>query len=184
MEITWLCYALNAITMPTLFGRIIEIVNLVRSGMFSNVQESSANGTMISSQNVSTMTLLKIKRESVTIDGIFGTIEVDGNLVCKSGENLNRAIPEGLYDAQIDESPRLGYNCPHIRVPLRDEAAGGDAGIRIHIANEPCQLEGCIETGTQLDGDAVDNSRLAFEKLISFLPPPGVPFKVLVYSIH
>ncbi len=109
---------------------------------------------------------------------------IDGEYVCETVENLSRAISEGLYDAVIDLSPRLGYMCPHVFVSDRDLAAGGDAGIRIHIANEPRQLEGCIATGTKQDGDAVDNSRQAFQAMIAKLPAPGVQFKVLVYSIH
>lgn len=79
-------------------------------------------------------------------------------------------ILPGIYKAKKDSSPHLGYICPHLRVPYRDVQAGGDAGIRIHVGNTPCQVDGCIETGTQEDGDAVDYSKTAFDKVMSVTP--------------
>jgi hypothetical protein len=90
------------------------------------------------------------------------------------------AISRGVYSAQLDKSPHLGYVCPHLKVPERDTAAGGDAGIRIHIANEPRQVEGCIALGTSIDGDALDNSKSAFDKLMAILPQE---FTVTVSSL-
>ena len=95
-------------------------------------------------------------------------------------ERMAVAIPEGTYSAQLDKSPHLGYVCPHLKVPVRDAAAGGDAGIRIHIANTPIQVEGCIATGTCIDGDALDSSRAAFDKMMAVLPQE---FSVTVESI-
>lgn len=115
---------------------------------------------------------------------MFGQMTLDGVTVCETVENTGKEIAEGLYDAVVDISPRLGYLCPHIKVPLRDNAAGGDAGIRIHILNEPKRSEGCIGTGTNKDGDAEDNSKTAFDHMMALLPAPGVKFKVLVYSGH
>jgi hypothetical protein len=58
---------------------------------------------------------------------------------------------------------------PHIIVPSRDSLAGGDAGIRIHWANFPAQLEGCIAVGTMVDGDSIDESLIPFNQLYSIL---------------
>lgn len=129
----------------------------------------------------STTTILKIERKTLTTDGVFGVMTVNGIQVCESCENLGEEIPEGLYDAKLDKSPRLGYVCPHIAVSMRDMAAGGDAGIRIHIFNEPQQSKGCIGVGLRVSGDSVEESKNAFEKLMKLLPPT---FKVLVYSVH
>lgn len=120
----------------------------------------------------------------MSIDGIFGRITADGWEGCDSLENLSKSIPEGTYDAVVDLSPRLGYLCPHLRVPLRDIETGGDAGIRIHIANRPDQLEGCIATGTTRNGDSEDSSRDAFDKMMAVLPMAGIPFKVTISSQH
>lgn len=94
--------------------------------------------------------------------------------------NLKDRILDGIYSAIIDLSPRLNYRTPHIRVPLRDEAAGGDAGLRIHKANLPSQSLGCIFPGKNLDGDAVDDSKDAFDTLMSFLPQDGSEFTVTI----
>jgi hypothetical protein len=58
---------------------------------------------------------------------------------------------------------------PHLIVPSRDAAAGGDAGIRIHWANFPAQLDGCIAVGTDVDGDSIDESLIPFNHLYSIL---------------
>lgn len=129
------------------------------------------------------MQLVKIQWDMPTADGFFGQIFVDGIYVCEAVTNLNKMVAEGLYDAAIDMSPRLGYECPHIAVPDRDLAAGGDAGIRIHIFNEPCQSEGCIGPGTSRDGDAVDSSKPAFAKLMAEITDRA-GFKVLICMPH
>ena len=125
--------------------------------------------------------ILRIERKTLSKDGVFGKLYNNGIYVCETVENLGKEIPEGLYTAVLDVSPRLGYLCPHIRVPIRDTTAGGDAGIRIHKANQPCQLEGCIATGDSVDGDAVDDSKDAFDRMMSNLPQK---FQVLIYAIH
>ncbi len=94
--------------------------------------------------------------------------------------NLVDRIEDGTYTAIVDLSPRLQYRCPHIRVPLRDQQAGGDAGLRIHKANTPIQSLGCIFPGETIDGDAVDDSKDAFDSLMSFLPQDGTEFTVTI----
>jgi hypothetical protein len=166
-----------------IFSLLKSLLKLRSTGL-SNAAPIANSVSMSSS--TPTISLLKIQRNPnlQTQDGTFGQMTVDGVSVCETVENLGKEIAEGLYDAVIDVSPRLGYLCPHITVPLRDQAAGGDAGIRIHKLNEPCQSEGCIGPGMKKDGDAEDNSKEAFDKMMSLLPPPGVKFKVLVYSAH
>jgi hypothetical protein len=165
--------------MFTLFKTILKLINGGSSNVapVANIQDgptTPSNG----------QTILKIERKSMTTDGVFGEISINGEFICVCAENLSLRVSEGLYDAVVDYSPRLGYECPHIRVPDRDLAAGGDAGIRIHIANKPSELEGCIAPGLTLDNDAVDSSRVAFEKIIALLPPAGTPFKILIYTLH
>lgn len=156
-----------------------SVLKLVQSGSSKDAPAVSMPvGKEIPSD---TTTMLKIERKTLTTDGVFGHLTINGSLVCETVENLGEEIPEGLYDAKLDKSPRLGYVCPHIAVSMRDMAAGGDAGIRIHIFNEPQQSKGCIGVGLRVDGDAVDESKAAFDKLMALLPPT---FKVLVYSLH
>src|SRR5579863_6246388 len=99
-----------------------------------------------------------------TEDGLFGQLAVVDDLGTTQHSfpcvtNLKLRILDGNYTARVDMSPRLQYLCPHIKVPLRDAEAGGDAGLRIHKANEPSQSLGCIFPGENVDGDAVDDSK-------------------------
>jgi hypothetical protein len=120
---------------------------------------------------------------STTTDGLFGILTVVDEIdVTKCSfpcvTNLKLRILDGTYTAKVDMSPRLQYLCPHIAVPLRDTEAEGDAGLRIHKANEPTQSLGCIFPGEQVDGDAVDDSKDAFNIMMSFLPQDGSTFTV------
>lgn len=79
------------------------------------------------------------------------------------------AIPTGSYSAHLEDSPHFGFPTPHIDVP-------GRTYIELHPANYPSQLEGCIALGSTIDGDALDNSRAAFDRLMSYLPTDGSSF--------
>ena len=111
-----------------------------------------------------------VQRQRKTVDGILGLMTLDDNpFGCFTIENLAHEIPAGFYDVKIDHSPHIGIDCPHIKVPSRDEAAGGDAGIRIHPANYPTQLLGCIAVGDRQENDSVDDSQATFAKLMFIL---------------
>lgn len=129
---------------------------------------------------------LKVSWTSETSDGLFGKLmvvdgdEVKYTFVCDTNKALR--ILDGEYSAKVDMSPRLKYLCPHLKVPDRDEAAGGDAGLRIHKANEPKQSLGCIFPGESVDGDAVDDSKDAFNEMMKHLPQDGTEFSVVIES--
>lgn len=99
----------------------------------------------------------------------FGEITY-GEFKCFSLENSEYLIETGTYTAQLDMSPHLGYKTPHLRVPKRDRVAGGDAGLRVHVANVPSQLQGCIAVGQELETSSVLHSRLVFEAFMRLLP--------------
>jgi hypothetical protein len=130
---------------------------------------------------------IQIKWGSQTKDGLFGRLlVVDGEtvkLMCVCDTNLKLRIDDGVYTARVDMSPRLQYKCPHIKVPSRDKAAGGDAGLRIHKANEPSQSLGCVFPGEQIDGDAVDDSKDAFNSVMALLPQDGTEFTVSIETM-
>jgi hypothetical protein len=117
--------------------------------------------------------LITVNRKRKTADGIFGVMLLDFNpFTCFTVENLSKSIPAGIYDLGIDYSPHFNRLMPHIRVPDRDKAAnGGDAGIRIHWANYPSQLEGCIAVGDKEEPDAVDDSIATFNQLFKLIGP-------------
>lgn len=114
--------------------------------------------------------MLYVQRRTKSADGIFGTMAVNINpFTCVTLENLNLSIPMGIYDVNFTFSPHFNRVMPHIIVPSRDVLAGGDAGIRIHWANFPAQLEGCIAVGTNVDGDSIDESLIPFNQLYSII---------------
>lgn len=111
-----------------------------------------------------------VQRKSKSIDGIFGVMTLDWNaFTCVTLENLDKCIPKGTYEVDFNYSPHFNRIMPHILVPSRDSASGGDAGIRIHWANFPAQLEGCIAVGTAVDGDSIDQSLIPFNQLYAIL---------------
>lgn len=119
--------------------------------------------------NKKQMTII-VQRKSKSADGIFGTLSLDWNpFTCVTLENLAKSIEPGIYDLNFTYSPHFNRTMPHIFVPDRDHLAGGDAGIRIHWANFPAQLEGCIAVGTAIDGDSIDESLIPFNQLYSIL---------------
>lgn len=121
---------------------------------------------------------LKIQRKSTTISSTFGELTY-GEFKCFTLENSKTLIDAGSYSARLDKSPHLGYQTPHLQVPKRDLLAGGDAGLRIHVANFPSQLEGCVAVGLSLGLDSVEHSHAAFDSLIKLLP---TSFAVTIYD--
>jgi hypothetical protein len=112
--------------------------------------------------------LIKVTRLDTYDYGVLGHLDLEG-FDCVTLERDDTLIPPGTYEVTLDKSPRLGYVCPHIRVPSRDQAAGGDAGLRIHIANWEHQLSGCIAVGEARDGQGISHSRVTFTQLMGHL---------------
>jgi hypothetical protein len=113
---------------------------------------------------------ITVRRNLKTNDGYFGKLSLDVNpFTCCTVENLLKAIPAGIYKVNFTYSARFQRVMPHIIVPVRDAAAGGDAGIRFHSANYPSQLEGCIAVGNKQVGDAVEDSKETFVKLFGII---------------
>ena len=114
--------------------------------------------------------ILTVQRTNKSADGIFGNLSIDtSTFKCVTLENLDKEIPTGVYDVNFTFSPHFNRVMPHIIVPVRDALASGDAGIRIHWANFPTQLEGCIAVGTAVDGDSIDESLIPFNQLYAII---------------
>lgn len=125
--------------------------------------------------------IIYVKRRTKSADGIFGTLSIDQNpFTCVTLENLAKSIPAGTYDLNFTYSPHFNRIMPHIIVPSRDQAAGGDAGIRIHWANFPAQLDGCIAVGTMVYGDSIDQSLIPFNQLYAIMnQQAGIKIQVM-----
>lgn len=115
-----------------------------------------------------------IERLIFTDKSTIGEIRFDGDLFCHSLELSCRkenahgklAIPSGHYEVMLGERPesplelKFGYPLPLITgVPGRE-------GIRIHVANWPDQLEGCVAPCMRYDVDAGYDSKRAFDVVL------------------
>ncbi len=109
------------------------------------------------------MSLLRVLRRPESNGAFFGRVCLDGEFICYSLERAAVAIPVGSYQAILDYSPKFQRLTPHLDVP-------GRTYIEIHPANWASQLEGCIAVGESIDGDALDDSKAAFETLMKRLP--------------
>jgi hypothetical protein len=141
--------------------------NTQNNGIASpNVPASVADSTS-TSKNVASpaQELLKVIRnpQMTTADALFGDMVFDSQHIGATMERTAVAIPEGTYSAQKELSPHFGFETPHLTVP-------GRTYIEIHPANYPSQLEGCIAIGSTIDGDSLDNSDVAFQKMMALLP--------------
>jgi hypothetical protein len=73
-------------------------------------------------------------------------------------------IPAGKYRLVLTRSPHLGEITPELLdVPGRSD-------IRIHVGNWPSDLLGCTAIGEAEEMDFVENSRVAFGRMMSVLP--------------
>lgn len=107
--------------------------------------------------------IIRVQRKKQTADGIFGIMTIDGNSFgCFTVENLKDSIPAGNYPVEFTYSPEFNQTMPLIDVPNR-------TAIRIHYANYPHQLLGCIAVGDKEEPDAVDDSRVTFNQLFKII---------------
>jgi len=90
-------------------------------------------------------------------------MDYNGERICYTMERAALAIPEGTYPARKRDSAHFHMRVVGIDVPNRTD-------IEIHPANTPVQVKGCIATGSEVDNDALDNSRSAFDKMMGIVP--------------
>jgi|SRR5581483_3108500 len=110
---------------------------------------------------------LDLTRDAGTATCTFGTLTVDGAFECYTMELpwLDNAhdiscIPPGTYGVVVTYSPHMQRYTPElVGVPDR-------ADIRIHSANYPSEILGCIAVGYIKGDNEILNSRLAFDDLL------------------
>jgi hypothetical protein len=104
---------------------------------------------------------------------LHGDLYLDGKHQCVTLENASRAIPAGRYQVVLTESarskagglwsPREDHKLP-LLCDVKDRS-----GIRLHAANFPEQLEGCIAPGSTRDGAMIAGSRVALIKVMALI---------------
>lgn len=116
---------------------------------------------------------LTVQRHTPVDDGVPGTLEVDGVFQCFTLERLSKIILPGGYSVALTVSQRaleghLWSPDPDCRLPLIQSVVGR-SGIRIHAANQPDELLGCLAVGKVQAGENIRQSRAAFIALWSLL---------------
>ena len=142
---------------------------------------------------------LRLERETFDSVSTIGRLYVNGvfsswtlELPYDDGKNVpeTNCIPYGTYPVIVDFSPHFGRRMPHVMNVM------GRSEIRIHPANCPAQIKGCIAVGTYAPShpDWVSSSMAAFTplfslidyaisvskeqvqlRIVSYSPPPGPP---------
>lgn len=118
---------------------------------------------------------LVLRRKPSTAGATIGELFIDGSFGCFTCEDVVRelegqpvsawkvagetAIPAGRYRVTVTPSARFKRDLPLVNM------VPGFAGIRIHPGNTAEDTEGCILPGLGHTGEAVTESRKAFERL-------------------
>ena len=98
-----------------------------------------------------------------TKDALFGEMRYNDEFIGVTMERTAVCIPEGTYRGYKRDSAHFSMRVVGIDVPNRTD-------IECHPANTPNQLLGCIAVGTTIDGDALDDSKAAFDKMMLAVP--------------
>ena len=106
---------------------------------------------------------ITVVRVDANDKGLFGHLTTDNGFDCVTLERHDIAIPCGTYKVTMYYSPSHGCMVPLVNdVPKRSM-------IEIHWGNYEKDSKGCILVGSKRDGFAIDNSRMAFDGLMTHL---------------
>jgi len=92
--------------------------------------------------------------------------------------NESEAILPGRYPLILSWSP--GFK----QIMLEVLNVPGRSGIRIHVANKPSQLLGCLAPGLSAGNDSVINSMLALQALANKLLPQFLSGRQVFLNIN
>lgn len=107
---------------------------------------------------------------------VLGELYYNGMLLCNTLENLKKKIPTGIYNLEINESPKFTKKRGESTILplLYNQEIPASRGIRIHAGNTYKDTSGCILVGIALplDKNGVDhklapNSRQYESDLVS-----------------
>jgi hypothetical protein len=132
---------------------------------------------------------LTLRRKWLSAASTVGELFIDGVFECFVLEDRYRPSPEakvkgatciplGRYEVVITESPKFKRELPLLlKVP-------GFSGVRIHPGNSAKDTEGCLLPGRVRHGEAVLESRAAFDALFEKLKRPGPHFINVELAVH
>lgn len=174
MEINvWIQLFVRVVTyVSRLFSSSRNLQNQTNGGELQNALENVAGATLTSMSVTNQLHVLRNPSLSTT-DAVFGHMAFDGQDIGVTMERTAVMIPEGTYRGYKRDSAHFGMRVVGIDVPNR-------SNIECHPANYPSQLLGCVAVGTSRDGDALDNSDAAFDKMMETVPEE---FTVVVESL-
>ena len=111
------------------------------------------------------MKVVELTRDCMNAFGTLGRIKVDGEFICYSverpwvdNERGVSCIPVGAYDLELCATGRTmpddfkGDSYEVKNVPGRSQ-------IKIHVANRPDQLEGCIAPNMSKDSETMTGGK-------------------------
>lgn len=151
--------------LSSLFASSTGVQKLESPTSSPNVPASDVDFSSTSKTIRAKPSLLKIMRNpsQTTGAGVSGVMVCSDGWSCFTLENRELLIPAGTYSIEITYSPHFGKEMPLL------DGTSPRTDIRIHPANWPTQLEGCIAVGQSLDGDSLSNSELAFERVFGII---------------
>lgn len=147
----------------SLFASLSSPKNQNNGGALPNVQESAAILTSTFKNVIDQVLTIQRNPAMATTDALFGDMKYNDRWIGITMERTAVAIPEGTYRGYKRDSAHFGMRVVGIDVPSR-------TNIECHPANLPSQLLGCVAIGESKDGDALDNSRKAFDEMMVIVP--------------
>lgn len=117
---------------------------------------------------------LNLHRDTVSSNGILGTLSINGVFECYTLERdyddpIAKPIPPGYYRVHPYDSPRFK------RKVLLLEDVPGRSGIEIHMGNFETHTKGCILVGKSRSDGYVWISTMALEDLLEKVTASPTP---------
>ena len=110
---------------------------------------------------------LELRRHAPAHGGILGELYLNGKFLCYTMERVGVAIPLGVYQVLLNQSPKFRKLMP-LLIGAHVPASGG---VRMHCGTKPTDSDACVLVGLAKlpNGSKIYNSVPAFEKLMGAL---------------
>ena len=110
---------------------------------------------------------LELRRQAPAHGGILGELYLNGKFFCYTLEREGVAIPLGVYQVLLNQSPKFRKLMP-LLVGAHVLARWG---VRMHCGTKPADSDACVLVGLAKlpNGSKIYKSQVAFEKLMGVL---------------